>query len=766
MNKIGRVSLALVVGVFAGLCSGVLAPTQASALTVTFTKISAGSQHTCAISSTGAVYCWGWNAYGQLGNGTTTNSSTPVPVTGITSGATDISAGAGHTCAIVSGSAKCWGLNLWGQLGKEFISPAYVPSQVVGLTANVSSISAGDKHSCAVRASQLLCWGDNFYGQLGSTGISSSELPVVVTGQNSGVVSVSAGTNHTCARILLSDARCWGYNFNGQLGNNTYGSSSVPVTPVGLTSGVTRVTTGDRHSCAIVNSGMQCWGESIGGALGNQFAIGAQPAPIQVTNLTSGVTDISGGYLNTCAVVNGAAKCWGFNGGGAVGDGTTSNRSTPTQVVGLTSGVTSIGIGGTSGSSKTHACAVANGNAYCWGGNTRGELGNGTTTDALTPQLVVFAPDGAVDYTSAQSLSTTSIRISWTSSSTNENGFLVYRYSGAGAQTLVTSCPTSTPDLTSCDDTGLVPGELYWYVVYAWNSGGVIRPPGLAVARTLPATPTAPTVTSATAIGPNSFRVQWIDNSNNETEFRIYRWNGSAPELMGTVAGGTSADVSDPAVSSSTYQVFLVSAANSSGETLGDGYVYSTAFVTPEPTAPVLGTITGATGSGLTINWTDNATNETGYVVYRFTPGNGLGSVVNCPTSTPNLTACADTGLTPGEFYIYYVYPLIPGQAAIAGNPLVYRAPKPLPAPTMSSVVTVRPKGLRVTWVDNATDETGYVVYEYANGTLTPVATVAANVTSKEITGLSAGSVHVYLVAAQRGTEIRYAPQAIWGIAP
>ncbi len=765
MDRFRRVSLVLVVGVFGGLCSAVLAPSRASAVEVTFTKISAGATHTCAISSTGAAYCWGANGFGQLGNGTTTNSSTPVQVTGITSGATAISAGANHTCAIVSGAAKCWGLNISGQLGTDFIAPSYTPAEVVGLTANVSSIAAGGSHSCAVRSSQLLCWGDNFWGQLGdNTGVSRF-TPVVVFGQQSGVVSVTAGASHSCARILLSDARCWGYNFSGQLGNNTYNGSLVPVTPVGLTSGVTRTSAGDRHSCAIVNSGMQCWGDAIGGALGVQFAIGPQPTPLQVFNLTSGVTDISTGYLNTCAVVNGAAKCWGFNGGGAVGDGTTSNRATPVQVVGLTSGVTSIAIGGTSGSSKTHACAIANGNAYCWGGNTKGELGNGTTTDSLTPQLVVFAPDGALDYTSAQSLSTTSIRISWASSSTNENGYLVYRYNG-GAQTLVTSCPTSTPDLTSCDDTGLVPGELYWYVVYAWNSGGVIRPPGLAVARTLPATPTAPVVTSATAIGPNSFRVQWIDNSTNETEFRIYRWNGSAIELIGSVAGGTSADVSNPAVSSSTYQVFLVSAVNAAGETLGDGYVYSTAWTTPAPTEATFGTITGATGTGLTLNWTDNAVNETGYVVYRYSPTSGLGSIANCPTTVPNLTSCADVGLTPGETYVYYVYPVIPGQAQNAGNPLVYRAPKPLPAPTMSSVVTVRPKGLRIEWIDNANDETGYIIYEYANGIATPVATVAANVTSRVMTGLAAGSVHVYLVAAQRGSEIRYAPQAIWGIAP
>jgi alpha-tubulin suppressor-like RCC1 family protein len=758
-----RVSLALVVGIFAGLCSTVLAPSPASALPITFTKISAGSTHTCAITSTGGLFCWGSNEHGQLGNGTTQDSSTPVQVTGITSGATAVSAGGNHTCAVVSGNAKCWGLDLWGQLGKDFFSPSATPAQVVGLTGNVSSISAGARHSCAVRGSQLLCWGDNFYGQLGISGVLSTSTPTVVTNFASGAVSVSAGNEHSCARILLSDARCWGRNFSGQLGNNTYTSSSIPVTPVGLTTGVTRTAVGDRHSCAIVNSGMQCWGDSIGGALGAQFVVGSEPSPVPVFNLT-GVTDISAGLANTCAVANGAAKCWGFNGGGAIGDGTTTNRFTPVQVVGLTSGVTSISIGGTNGANKAHACAIANGNAYCWGGNTRGELGNGTNTNSLTPQQVVFAPDGTVDYVSAEPISGTAIRVTWTSTSTNESGFLVYRFNGT-SQTLVSSCSTSTPDLTSCIDTGLVPGELYWYQVYAWNSGGVIRPPGLVVARTLPATPTAPDVVGVSVLGPNSFRVQWRDNSDNETGFNVYLWNGAGIDLVASVPSGTSADVST-AVSSSTYQVFFVAAVNGSGESLGGGYVYSSPWVTPDPSAPVVSTITNASGTGLTVNWTDVASTESGYVVYRFPANGGQPVVVNCPTNVPNLTTCTDSGLTPGEFYSYYVYVLLPGQTAVAGNPLVFRAPKPLVAPTMSSVVSVRPNRLRVQWADNATDETGYVIYKYANGVFSQVATVGPNVTSREITGLSNGSVHVYLVAAQRGTELRYAPQAIWGIAP
>jgi alpha-tubulin suppressor-like RCC1 family protein len=392
MNLRRLISMGLVAGVFGALCAAMVAPTPASAAPISFTKISAGYEHTCAISSGGAVYCWGENGFGQLGNDTTNDSSTPVLANGITSGATAITAGGSHSCAIVNGGARCWGLNGWGQLGIEFGTIPIAPGQVSGLTANVSSISAGERHTCAVQSSALLCWGSNWDGQLGIPGSGNRDTPGVVPGEESGVLSVSAGASHTCARILISDARCWGDNFQGQLGNNTYNDSSFPVTPVGLTSGVTGVSAGFQHSCAMVNNGAQCWGNAMGGALGVQFAVVSVPTPQQVLGLTSGVTDISTGYLNSCAVVSGSAKCWGFNGEGAVGDGTTTNRNTPVQVSGLTTGVTDITINGSN--LRTHACAIANGNIFCWGSNQSGQLGIGSpVAEFLTPQQV-FVDNG------------------------------------------------------------------------------------------------------------------------------------------------------------------------------------------------------------------------------------------------------------------------------------------------------------------------------------------------------------------------------------
>ena len=246
-----KLTVTACVAFFAGTTSSILAPTVASAA-ITFTKVVTGTQHSCALTSTGGVYCWGSNGSGQLGNGTRTSSAVPVPVTGISSGATAIAAGGLHTCAIVGGAAKCWGSGLFGQLGISIGLASYTPIQVVGLTANVSSITAGNNHTCAVQASTLLCWGDNFQGQLGDGTTNQRPTPVTVTGYASGAISVEAGDDHTCARVLTSGARCWGRNFSGQLGNSSYSTSYVPVVPTGLTTGVNQVSAGLEHSCAIV----------------------------------------------------------------------------------------------------------------------------------------------------------------------------------------------------------------------------------------------------------------------------------------------------------------------------------------------------------------------------------------------------------------------------------------------------------------------------------------------------------------------------------
>ena len=346
------------------------------------TAISAGDGHTCAIHN-GAAKCWGRNLSGQLGNNSTTVSAMPVQVQGLGSGVTAISAGWFHTCAVHNGAAKCWGRNWNGQLGNNSTTNSSTPVQVQGLTSGVTAISVRRNYTCAIHNGAAKCWGYNSLGQLGNNSTTDSATPVQVQGLDSGVTAISTSMSHTCA-IHNGAAKCWGSNGYGQLGNNSPTNSSIPVQVQGLDSGVTAISSaGDFHACAIHNGAAKCWGHNQYGQLGNNSTTNSA-MPVQVQGLGSGVTAISSGSYHTCATHNGAAKCWGYNWYGRLGNNSTTDSSTPVQVEGLISGVTAISAG------YAHTCAIHNGAAKCWGRNSAGQLGDGTTTDRHTPVLVLL----------------------------------------------------------------------------------------------------------------------------------------------------------------------------------------------------------------------------------------------------------------------------------------------------------------------------------------------------------------------------------------
>jgi alpha-tubulin suppressor-like RCC1 family protein len=344
-----------------------------------------GYGHTCALTTGGGAKCWGWNLYGQLGHGTTADSSTPVDVF-ITGGVSAVSAGGAHACALTTGGgAKCWGRNDLGQLGIGTTANSSVPANVTGLTSGVATVSAGGLHTCALTTGGgVKCWGDNTLGELGNgtaTGPEScsfspcSRTAVDVTGLTSGVATVSGGNGHTCALTTGGGVKCWGSNGYGQLGNGTTTNSSTPVDVTGLTSGVAAVSAGGYHTCALTTGGgVKCWGANSDGQLGNGTTTSSS-TPVDVTGLTSGVAAASAGSNDTCALTTGGGvKCWGDNSYGQLGNGTTTDSSTAVDVTGLTSGVAAVSAG-------LHACAViAGGGLKCWGDNFYGQLGNGTTT--------------------------------------------------------------------------------------------------------------------------------------------------------------------------------------------------------------------------------------------------------------------------------------------------------------------------------------------------------------------------------------------------
>jgi alpha-tubulin suppressor-like RCC1 family protein len=364
-------------------------PLSAWAVDTDTVAISAGGSHSCSLTNAGGMKCWGANNNGRLGDGTTTDRPTPVDVVGLSSGVVAISAGGGHNCALTNaGGMKCWGSNSYGQLGDVTTTNRTTPVDVVGLSSGVVAISADMYHSCALTNSGgVKCWGYNLYGRLGDGTTTDRTTPVDVVGLSSGVVAISAGDSHSCALTNSGGMKCWGKNDYGQLGDGTTTIRTTPVDVVGLTSGVAAISANGSHSCALTTvGGVKCWGSNTYGQLGDGTTkTFSTRVPVDVVGLSSGVAAISAGLSHSCALTNaGGMKCWGWNYYGQLGDGTNTLRKTPVDVVGLTSGVAAIAAG------WLHSCALTNaGGMKCWGENNNGRLGDGTTTDRPTPVWVV-----------------------------------------------------------------------------------------------------------------------------------------------------------------------------------------------------------------------------------------------------------------------------------------------------------------------------------------------------------------------------------------
>ena len=295
-----------------------------------------------------------------MGNNSTTDSSVPVAVdtSGVLAGktVTAITAGDYHTCAVADGRAYCWGNNSAGQLGNNSTTDSRVPVAVdtSGVLAGrtVTAISAGDSHTCAVADGRAYCWGYNDYGQLGNNSTTNSLVPVAV--DTSGVLAdktitaITAGDDHTCA-VADGQAYCWGATHMGNWATTalplllTTSASTVPGcrwrwTPPGCWPGgrSAAITAGGVHSCAVADGRAYCWGSNgSSGRLGNNSTRFISRVPVAVASgVLAGktVTAITAGDCHTCAVADGQAYCWGRNKYGRLGNNGETRSRVPVAV--------------------------------------------------------------------------------------------------------------------------------------------------------------------------------------------------------------------------------------------------------------------------------------------------------------------------------------------------------------------------------------------------------------------------------------------------
>lgn len=349
------------------------------------TAIDVGAGHTCAVRPDGTLWCWGSGASGEIGDGTTSNKITPVPVAVLGSEVAGVKLGGSHTCARkVDGTIWCWGWNMFGQLGDGNTTNLVSPSQVASLSDS-ARVALGGAHSCAIASGAVWCWGWNVYGQLGDGTTADKATPVSVTGLN-GASSLDLGDGHSCA-LVAGELYCWGHNDAGQLGDGTTTDRLSPIHVATLGDTVVEVALGASHTCARRDDGSTwCWGSNESGQLG-LGSLTDQTIPTQVAALAFDVVGLAAGGDNTCARRrDGSLWCWGKNTLGQVGDGTTVDKTSPVEITTLPAGAVDVALG-------DHGCALAADDAvYCWGINAFGQLGDGTMEAKTSPTKSSLCP--------------------------------------------------------------------------------------------------------------------------------------------------------------------------------------------------------------------------------------------------------------------------------------------------------------------------------------------------------------------------------------
>jgi alpha-tubulin suppressor-like RCC1 family protein len=557
----------------------------------TFVELAVGSSSNCGRTERGEVYCWGRNASGQLGNGTTVSSAAAVAATGITD-AVQVSVGLAHACVVHrAGGVSCWGANADGQAGSMTMGmPVTTPTRVTGAD-DVIEVRAGDRYTCGRRrGGGVYCWGSNVRGTLGTNySVTSSATPVSVNAIDD-ATWLSVGRGWSCAGRASGQVWCWGANNLSQLalppGRSEYGE---PV-PVPAPAGALRFTAYSNTTvCAWTATGVAyCWGSNASGQLGLGTAIDfltaptrlpSMPGPGAIDEIAAGDTHLcvlrrdggvacagnsTGGLLGRSTVLSvatpttvplgavselalgsafgctrdgaGATSCWGSNLHGTLGDGTGQSRFEPVSVRGLTA--TQLA------ASFWSACALVSGRApVCWGRNQSGQLGDGTRVTRAAP-VPVNTPH--TDWTRIRpsaafscGLRSTGEVLCWGANALGQlaDGTIVDHYTPDP----VLGLPAGVVDIAVGDTHACAPTDAGG--MFCWGSNGFGQlGAGVAGGNAL-----RPTPVLARRSGPALDGVQQIAAGNGfscaiRTDGQLFCWGSNASRALGT--GGT--NVAEP----------------------------------------------------------------------------------------------------------------------------------------------------------------------------------------------------------------------------
>jgi alpha-tubulin suppressor-like RCC1 family protein len=520
---------------------------------ITGSRIDGGREFACAVVDDGTIQCWGDNTFGQLGNGSkgvSAQSLVPVEssrsvITGVMAGTTAVSLSAGryHACALMGdGTVKCWGLNYDGQVGDgsnaaELLTAVSV-SGITGLTpeATAVDISAGSYHTCAAMANGTVrCWGHGQNGQLGDATTVSKSTPTVVAGitglsADTTAMSVTAGALHSCAVMGDRSLKCWGHNNPGQLGFGGFSlDKSSPIVVVDLpglvaSNSVVSATGGLLFSCAQIADGTaKCWGSNAYGESGfDPTTASSSYSPLSagatvITGLSQSSTsiDVSSGRTHSCALMaDGTVTCWGNNLYGQLGNGDTTSSFVPVRagastISGVDAGSTAVEVAAT----DYFSCALmADDSVKCWGRNDKGQIGDGTSTNALSPmdvQLIVpITPPGVPGKPKIGKRTTSSIAIKWSAAASNGSAVtdhIVEYRTGAGAWLTFAHPQPITSTATTV--TGLTKGVQYTFRVTAVSAAGAGAPSAVSKLALAASAPGAP---QSLVAKPNGLRGQLV----------------------------------------------------------------------------------------------------------------------------------------------------------------------------------------------------------------------------------------------------------------